>query len=375
MCNVGVTQISQSTITPQGVLREHLCHLTPWDLHLLSLEYIQTGLLYQKPRNISTQALLDKLKHSLSLTLTHFFPLTGRFVTQNTTKQPSSSIFLDCKDGPGADFVYSVADATISDILSPAYVPPLVGSLFALDRPLSHDGHNLPCLAVQVTELVDGVFIGCSFNHAVADGSSFWHFFNTWSEISRSIEQNMNIPCISRPPVTKRWSSDDQDPVINLPYSHPNEFIERYNPEPYRERIFHITSQSIAKLKTKANAELGTTKISPFQALSAHVWRSVTRARGLLGDETTRILFPMDVRSRIKPPLPTEFGNMKVRSSLETIAKFPIQLGQVASMPTVAFGGSHRFDVYTNDFGWGKPVAVRSGYGLFFFYQAKQEFH
>jgi hypothetical protein len=26
-------------------------------------------------------------------------------------------------------------------------------------------------------------------------------------------------------------------------------------------------------------------------------------------------------------------------------------------------GSSSRFDVFGNDFGWGKPVAVRSGYG------------
>lgn len=36
-----------------------------------------------------------------------------------------------------------------------------------------------------MTELVDGTFIGCSINHIVVDGTTFWHFFNTWSGISR----------------------------------------------------------------------------------------------------------------------------------------------------------------------------------------------
>ena len=50
---------------------------------------------------------------------------------------------------------------------------------------LNYQGISKPLLGVQVTELVDGIFIGCTINRRVVDGSSFWHFFNTWSEISR----------------------------------------------------------------------------------------------------------------------------------------------------------------------------------------------
>ncbi|BFG38840.1 hypothetical protein CerSpe_251140 [Prunus speciosa] len=44
---------------------------------------------------------------------------------------------------------------------------------------LNYEGSgSKPLLAVQITELVDGIFIGCTMNHSVVDGSSFWHFFN-----------------------------------------------------------------------------------------------------------------------------------------------------------------------------------------------------
>ncbi|PRQ48014.1 putative anthocyanin 6''-O-malonyltransferase [Rosa chinensis] len=49
----------------------------------------------------------------------------------------------------------------------------------------NYEGISKPLLVAQVTELVDGIFIGCSISHAVMDSTSFWHFFNTWSEISR----------------------------------------------------------------------------------------------------------------------------------------------------------------------------------------------
>ncbi|KAI5319297.1 hypothetical protein L3X38_039005 [Prunus dulcis] len=55
----------------------------------------------------------------------------------------------------------------------------IVSNLFSMNGVLNYEGVPKPLLAVQVTELVDGIFIGCTMNHCVVDGSSFWHFFNT----------------------------------------------------------------------------------------------------------------------------------------------------------------------------------------------------
>lgn len=64
-------------------------------------------------------------------------------------------------------------DMAISDIISPTDVPLVVQSFFDHDRAVNHDGHERPLLSIQVTELVDGVFIGCSMNHAIVDGTSY----------------------------------------------------------------------------------------------------------------------------------------------------------------------------------------------------------
>ena len=103
---------------------------------------------------------------------------------------------------------------SISDILSPVDVPTVVQSFFDHHMAVNHDGHTLPLLSVQVTELKDGVFIGCSMNHSLADGTSFWKFFNAWSEIFQAQEDNNDkyvsehvcIPIdISHPPIHNRW--------------------------------------------------------------------------------------------------------------------------------------------------------------------------
>ncbi|GAB2269603.1 hypothetical protein Dimus_004528 [Dionaea muscipula] len=400
------------------VSKQHqIIYLGPFDLIMLSGHYIQKGLLFPKPHNINIQAFIDSLKDSLSLTLTHFYPLAGQLATQR--EKHSSLIFLDCNKGPGARFSHATIGLTVADILSPKYVPRVVHSFFDQDEDtVNHDGHFRPLLSVQVTELVDGVFVGCSINHVVADGISYWHFFNSWSEIhmknkaapaaAAAYNDNNNNPImISRPPIHERWLPDGYDPIIKLPFTHPDEFVSRYQaPELLRERIFHFSSESIAELKARANAELCGTKntikmISSFQALAALAWRCITRARSPPQDQETTCKLTVDNRRRLEPPLSQDYfgsfiqtveavtlagelieGNIgsaamllnkavaehndkTVRYSIKRWMEthFIYKVGGYFDPFSVLIGGSSRFDVYGNEFGLGKAVAVLSGYG------------
>ncbi|KAB1220192.1 hypothetical protein CJ030_MR3G017016 [Morella rubra] len=271
-----VRHISECFIKPEYALQESKLpfYLTPWDLAMLSLDYIQKGLLFNKPPAAANQedfmeTLLGRLKHSLSLTLVHFYPLAGRLVTRKTGNQPSCLIFVDSANSPGAKFIHAALDMTISDILSPMDVPSVVRSFFDHDRAVNYDGHTMALLSIQVTELEDGIFVGCSINHSIVDGTSFWHFLNSWSEIFRADGNNISI---TRPPILKRWFPEGYGPIINLPFTHQDEFISRFEASKLRERMFHFSSEFIAKLKAKANAEYNTDKISSFQSLSALVW-------------------------------------------------------------------------------------------------------
>ncbi|KAK9271115.1 hypothetical protein L1049_026704 [Liquidambar formosana] len=399
-----VQQISECFVKPQRALPESKqpCYLTPWDLAMLSVHYIQKGLLFTKPPAMNDQedairALLERLKDTLSLTLVHFYPLAGRLATLKEENPPSCSVFIDCNNSPGAKFIHAAADMTVSDILSPIDVPQVIQSFFDHDRAVNHDGHTMPLLSIQVTELVDGIFIGCSMNHAIADGTSFWNFFNTWSEIFKAQGKDISI---SRPPIHEHWFPDGYGPIISLPFTHHDEFISRHEAPELRERIFHFSSESIAKLKAKVNTECNTNKISSFQALSALVWRSITRARCLPNDQETSCRLATNNRTRLSPPLPQNyFGNSiqtvrgiatagellehglgwaawllhqavvdhndkMVRTWLEEWLQSPYvyQLGKLSDPHSVMMGSSPRFNKYGNEFGLGKAVALRSGY-------------
>ncbi|KAK1275329.1 hypothetical protein QJS04_geneDACA001570 [Acorus gramineus] len=307
-----VRRISTATIKPTQPSDHPPCNLSAWDLPFLTVRHIQKGLLFHHP-SLPLPTISTTLQTSLSAALRHFPPLAGRLLSEPLTPHDDElvSISIHCNDA-GADFIHAVAEGvTVDDILTPLHVPAdLVRSLFPHDLAVNHDGHTLPLLSVQLTELVDGVFLGFSFNHVVGDGSSFWHFIKTWSDICKT--GGLDEVMISRPPVFDRWFIDGNN-RIGLPLAHPEKVIERLPPPPKsRWRIFHFSSDSIARLKARANQESGTTTttISSFQSLCVHAWICITRARRLPPNQKTEFRLSVDNRPRLRPRLsPDYFGN------------------------------------------------------------------
>ncbi|KAI3684694.1 hypothetical protein L6452_33919 [Arctium lappa] len=377
-------------------------YFSPWDLAMINVNYIQKGLLFRSPENqdFSIATFLDDLKDSLSVTLTHFHPLAARLSTVKQQNPPSMVVFLNPENSPGARFIHSTVDLTISDVLQPTDVPLIVQSFFDHHEAIDHDGHELSLLSIQVTELIDGIFIGCSINHMVVDGTSFWHFFNSWSEVFRSKTQNGHFAPVSRPPVLERWIPEGSDPILTLPFTHDDEFIDRPNRPFLRERIFHFSSNSLSKLKSNVNSDCNTTKISTLQCLSALVWRCVTRSRRSPENQETGCRLAVNNRSRISPNLPENYlGNSiqavrgattvgvllnesvgwaawllhelvvnhddkAIREFVGSWLKSPFvyKMGQFFDGNSIQMGSSPRFDMYGNEFGLGKGVAVLSGY-------------
>ncbi len=377
--------------------------LTPWDLQLLLVDYIQKGLLFLKPtpsqeKELKGSSVIDHLKTSLSRTLDIFYPLAGCLVMVENHDDKTVSFFLDCNN-LGAQFVHAVADdVTVADILEPIYVPDIVNSFFLMNGVLNKQGISKPLLGVQVTELADGFFIGCTLNHCVVDGSSFWHFFNTWSEISRG---NIDPTSQSLPPIFKRCFLDGIiDLPIHIPFHHNDIPTERFIHPPLKQKVFHFSKKKISQLKAKANAEMGTNNISSLQAVLSHLWRSVVRSRCCNANQEVHYRVIVGMRQRIQPPLPEEYlgnavllgkvkanaGNLlehglgwvasqinkviasqtaeEVRKYIEDWVRSP-KINNLSSLTSNALltGSSPRFNVYGNDFGWGRPIAVRSGVG------------
>ncbi|KAJ4822769.1 hypothetical protein Tsubulata_042961 [Turnera subulata] len=412
--------VKPSTDRANGSLPRSL-EFTPMDLQRLRMNYFQFGLLFNKPtpkqleEELRGNNVINLLKDSLSRSLEIFSPLAGRLaITEHQDK--TRSFYVDC-NGDGALFIDAAAPGvTVAQILEAACVPEVVYSLLPMEGVRNFEGVSKPLLAVQVTELVDGLFIGIAMNHTIADGTAFWHFVNIWSEISRSLssaggpshyqESSQHVHVIK-----PYWYLDGIENPIRIPDFVYQEIIGAQggpsNSPPRKVRIFHFTKESIAALKAKANAEIGSSasnvSISSLQAILAHFWRSVTRIKQLEAadtEEETHCKVAINVRHRLQPPLPDKhFGhaiivesaiaragellekglgwaalqinkmiagqtNEEIKKNLKAWVERPQapKLGQPKSnMVGIVVGGSPWFDVYGNDFGWGRPVTVRGG--------------
>lgn len=411
-----VRVVSTCTVKPPPRPRERI-PLTSWDVSFLSASYIQKGLLFAPPASpplLSTAHIVDHLAASLADALDAYYPVAGRFVTDQHRDQGGSvigcSVSIDCH-GQGVEIVHAVADGVaIADVIPPDVdVPRVVQSFFPLDDAVNHDSHDLPLFVVQVTELADGVFVGFVYNHALSDGTAFWDFLNAWAEIARArlTPPEAPRPLTSRRPLFDRWSPDGAAaaPVV-LPYADLSEVVERLPPPPLRERMLHFSAESLAALKERARQELlaagdtaGAAALTRFQALSSLMWRCITRARRLAPERETMCRLAINNRGRLRPALPAEyFGNSiyaigtdAVRASellarghgwaaaavgravaAHTDADIRARVAAWTAKPMVynlrwfdpsgvMMGSSPRFDMYGCDFGWGKAVAARSG--------------
>ncbi|XBJ19679.1 hypothetical protein VPH35_010626 [Triticum aestivum] len=306
---------------------------------------------------------VERLASSFARALDRFYPYAGR---------------LTRRGREGAEFVHAVAPGVaVADVTVSLLIPRVVWSFFPLNGMLGADAiaDSHPVLAAQVTELADGVFIAMSMNHSVADGTTFWQFFNTWSELTR-----LGLGAGHRRPVSR-----------SVP--------------PVQECFLHFSAATLKKLKATANGEISsTTTISSLQALLAHLWRAVCRARRLAPEQETAYIVYVGCRGRVGGIPASYAGNALAHvtakssageimgnglgwaawqlnravasfdeaSARDKLASWPQEQEPsfahlpelVVSAPTTLLtGSSPRFDVYGNDFGWGAPLAVRSGAG------------
>lgn len=252
--------------------------------------------------------------------------------------------------------------------------------------------------------------MGCAFNHAILDGTSTWHFMDSWAEACNGAQS------VSAPPFLDRTKARNTRVKLNLPMPSEHSNGDAASPPgpPLREKVFKFPESAIDKIKSKVNDSNPSPKpFSTFQALSSHVWRAITRARVLKPEDITVFCVFADCRKRVEPPMPESyFGNLIQAVFTGTAAGLlgahPPEFGagmiqqaigahdakainarnaeweaspkifqwKDAGVNCVAVGSSPRFKVYDVDFGFGKPEIVRSGSnnrfdGMVYLYQGK----
>ncbi|XVE80818.1 hypothetical protein DITRI_Ditri15bG0011100 [Diplodiscus trichospermus] len=379
--------------TPKGRL-----YNSNFDL-LITRYHIPTVYFYKKPAGCSNFFDPGKLKEALSKTLVPFYPIAGRLGFDEKGR-----LEIICNE-EGVLFVEaetsSVMDQIIGDFSDNSKLVPKVDYSGGIS--------SYPLLVLQVTTFkCGGVCLGVGFQHTLGDGMSALHFINSWADTARGLSPSVapfidrTLLCARIPPTpTFQHAEFDPPPSMNTT-SHSIPTSDDLN-KPSIVSIFELTVDQLNTLKAKPNAENGdtmTVKYSTYSVLAAHLWRCISKARGLSNDQPTKLHIPTDGRSRLKPPLPPGyFGNVifsisttaragdlqsetftdtagRIRELLklvddEYLRSALVYIENVPDLSTLV-RGSHTFrcpnlaiiswmwlPIYDADFGWGRPMCMR----------------
>ncbi|XP_031277404.1 coumaroyl-CoA:anthocyanidin 3-O-glucoside-6''-O-coumaroyltransferase 1-like [Pistacia vera] len=419
---------------PPGSVSTTTVPLTFFDVLWLFCGPIQRIFLYEFPYPTLhfIETILPHLKHSLSLTLPHFFPLAATLTCPLPPNKPyirytecdSVSVTVAESD---ADFHHLIGNHARDNRAFQSLVPKL-----PTVRVLPDTEQVAPIMALQITIFPNsGISLGITFNHVAADGRSFNHFIKSWASIYRSGGEaltSLSLPYHNKDVVKDpgELASTNLKDLLIWDYSNPSETVPEDN-----VRITLVLSRArIEKLKewvknqsrNKNDPELGPIRLSTYVVTCAFMWVNMMRIQEKLKegetgsdhfDEDTHYHFisVADCRERYGFAVPAKyFGNclayffvsakrneltgengiaiaaQAIAKTVSGLEKGPLigaehwtsKLWEVVkSGDLVTVAGSPKLCVYETDFGWGRPkkseLAHIGAYGSFSLSECRNE--
>ncbi|CAN1216273.1 Stemmadenine O-acetyltransferase [Linum perenne] len=343
------------------------------------------------PKNPSSSQtdLLDKLKSSLSIILTHYYPLAGRY--------HDDGLSIDCND-EGVPFIVSHVAHDMSSSLETPDESRLVQLLPCSPQHACRDAKGrLLFVAVKVNLFkCGGVVIGICAWHRVADASTLSCFAQCWAAI-----------CRGDPAVYKVLPGAVVDytslfPPQDLRYLSTNDTSSEKSTSTSGTTVvkrFVFPAEKIAILREKMGRRRQPTRV---EAISSLVWAATIRlAQEKRVERGGSAVMVVNLRTRTRPSLPAVcMGNLIQMT--ETV-KWPIEeevteekMGELAGKlggavraidhdylemlhenkaegylnlvkafeeeykkdEFIMISSSCRYPIYGADFGWGKPCSV-----------------
>ncbi|XP_027342800.1 malonyl-coenzyme A:anthocyanin 3-O-glucoside-6''-O-malonyltransferase-like [Abrus precatorius] len=393
------------------------------DLHISGPATVTRQFFYQFPHTTShfCETTLPTLKHSLSLTLQHYYPLAGNLISPPPPQNP----YILCTHQDSVIFTIFESHADFNHLLSkypksPLESDPLVPKLTY--STLHDDTFIFPMLTLQATVFPNhGLCIAIDYRHAI-DDKSCSHFMRAWSSICRSggidlTPVEKSPPCFDREvlKVPKGLEAIFKRDYLEIRSTWKKKVVGQsqteecaHVDEDYVKATIVFEKDEIERLKTrglnewKENDEFTVPKyLSKFVVTCAFVWSNLAKTRygknneqvqEKMKDEFIYFGFAADCRGRLENHVPeTYIGNcivtwhaelkikelMREGGFLNAVKAIEIAVSNMKKNPfegaenwsaryrtkfelesTILAISSPKFNVYDTDFGFGRPVKV-----------------
>ncbi|KAJ0966468.1 hypothetical protein J5N97_027606 [Dioscorea zingiberensis] len=319
--------IESCMVVPDKETPKHRLWLSNLDLYNHN-DHAPIFYLYKPHGNSNDFFSVETLKKAMGKALVTFYPLAGRLAFDEKGRPE-----VDC-NAEGALFSVARAHCTVEGFggfhPSPAVRQLLVPSVTEPER-------SSILMLFQLTFFeCGGVCLGCAVHYSVLDGVTTFHFINAWSDIARGADIKV-APFLDRTVLRSR-----SPPTVRVELTRDELYTKHMISPEDLDKTCETTILTISEdqLNTLKHGFNGERKLTTFQAVAVHLWRTACKARELADEQDTRLFFGEDARARLKPPLPKGYlGNAVVRVSgnmrVGELVSKPFELGAAKIGETV----------------------------------------
>ncbi|CAJ1953425.1 unnamed protein product [Sphenostylis stenocarpa] len=282
---------------------------------------VETVHFFGAHKDFPPHVVTERLKNALEDALVVYDFLGGRLKLNLETKR----LEIDCTP-EGAGFVVASSEYKLDQIGDLDYPHPAFAQLVQKNKDFLKEGDDPLCVA-QITSFKCGGFaIGISTSHTTFDGLSFKTFLDNVASIAAKKLLAVR-PCHDRHLLAAR-----SPPRVTFPHPEmlnlndlPKSNIFEASTEQLHFKVFKLTSNHITKLKEEAKNSISgdtTTRVTGFNAITAHIWRCKALSCDDDGNNnpnrSSTILYAVDIRSRLDPPLPKSYTGNAVLTAYAT---------------------------------------------------------
>ncbi|KAJ7971821.1 Transferase [Quillaja saponaria] len=271
----------------------------------------------------------QRLKNAIADILVPYDFFAGRVKINDKTGR----LEIDC-NAAGVGFVVASSEYTLDEVGDLVYPNPAFGQLVQKNKDFLKPGDQPICIVQFTSFKCGGSVIGFSMSHTAFDGPSVKAFFDNLAALAA------NKPLVVTPCNDRQLLAARSPPRVTFP--HP-EFL----------KLDIIPG----KRPGPSGGAHSTARITSFNVVTAHIWRC--KALCSLSNDRERastILYAVDLRSRLNPPLPKSYAGNAVVMAYATAKCKELEEGTFSSVVEMVTEGARRIsDEYARSvIDWGE---------------------